>query len=244
VTAKRIFITGAGRGIGLAIAQKFAAEGWHVGGYDLQAPQGACFAVAEALDVTDATAFQAAVNRFAEQGLDALVNNAGLLAVDDFENIPLARHHAIVEVNLKAVMTGAYAALPHLKQSQGVLVNLSSASALYGSPKYASYSATKFAVKGFTEALDIEWQRHGVRVTAILPLFVNTAMVTDIEKPSSLNRLGVHLQPQDIANAVWKAVHSHQTWWLVGAQTHALNLLTKLSPQRLNRWATARLSGY
>ncbi len=255
-----IFITGASAGIGRATAQYFAARGWFVGLYDIDAagverlsaqlpPGQAC---AAALDVSDAAAFASALEQFFKEAggrLDLLFNCAGILTADDFEKIPLARHHAIVEVNLKGVINGCYAALPYLRQTAGArVINMSSASAFFGAPGFASYSATKCAVKGLTEALNIEWARHGILVRDVLPLFVGTGMIDDIHSDGSLKRMGVRLQPQDIAASVWRAAHWPRWWprvhWLPGIQTTATYVLMRLSPLWLNRWVFQRLSGY
>ncbi|SFF46894.1 NADP-dependent 3-hydroxy acid dehydrogenase YdfG [Fontimonas thermophila] len=258
MTRPAIFITGAAAGIGRATARLFAARGWCVGLYDidsggverLRAELGDA-AVSGYLDVRDAAALTQALERFtAFSGgrLDVMFNNAGILAVGHFEDIALARHHALVDVNLKGVINGCLAALPHLRRTPGSrVINMSSASAIYGSPAYASYSATKFAVKGLTEALDIEWARHGVRVMDVLPLFVNTAMVTDIEQPPSVGKLGVHLQAEDIAAVIWRAAHwngRRRVHWYPGAQTRLLALVNKLAPAWLNRYTVKQVSGY
>jgi NADP-dependent 3-hydroxy acid dehydrogenase YdfG len=253
-----VFITGAAAGIGRATAMRFAAEGWRVGLYDvdgdgvqrLRDELGGA-AVCGTLNVTDAAAFAAAVEKFcAPVGgrLDILFNNAGILSVGAFETIGVARHHAIIDVNIKGVINGSLAALPHLsKVPDSRLINMSSASAIYGSPDYASYSASKFAVKGLSEALDIEWQRHGIRVMDVLPLFVNTAMVTNIEQPQSIASLGVHLSAADIAETVWTAAQwrgYRRVHWYPDWRTRLTALADKLGPGWLNRAVVARLSGY
>ncbi|MDP9142056.1 MAG: SDR family oxidoreductase [Pseudomonadota bacterium] len=253
-----IFITGAAAGIGRATAKRFAARGWRVGLYDVDGVgvQQLCdelggAAVCGTLNVTDAAAFAAAVDAFCapvDGRLDVLFNNAGILSVGAFESIGVVRHHAIIDVNIKGVINGSLAGLPHLSKVSGSrLINMSSASAIYGSPDYASYSASKFAVKGLSEALDIEWQRHGIRVMDVLPLFVNTAMVTDIEQPQSIAKLGVHLSAEDIAETVWTAAQwrgYRRVHWYPGWRTRLTALADKLGPSWLNRAVVARLSGY
>ncbi|HEX4914071.1 MAG TPA: SDR family oxidoreductase [Vicinamibacterales bacterium] len=258
MTSPAIFITGAAAGIGRATAELFASRGWRVGLYDvdheaierLRVELGAS-TVSGRLDVTDISAVGHALEDFvAFSGgrLDVMFNNAGILSVGEFETIGVARHHAIVEVNIKGVINGCHAALPHLQRTPGSrVISMSSASAIYGAPAYASYSASKFAVKGLSEALDIEWQRHGIRVMDVLPLFVNTAMVTAIEQPTSVARLGVHLQPRDIAQTVWDAAHWNgwrRVHWYPGLQSRLLALTNKLAPAWLNRLATKKISGY
>lgn len=258
MSSPAIFITGAAAGIGRATAQLFASRGWRVGLYDvdldgierLRAELGTA-STGGRLDVTDFDAVRGALGEFvAFSGgrLDVMFNNAGILSVGDFETIGVARHHAIVDINVKGVINGCHAALPHLQRTPGSrIISMSSASAIYGSPAYASYSATKFAVKGLSEALDIEWQRHGIRVMDVLPLFVNTAMVTAIEQPASIARLGIHLQPRDIAQTVWNAA-SWNGWrrvhWYPGLQSRLLALTNKFAPGWLTRLTTKKISGY
>ncbi|HZP13003.1 MAG TPA: SDR family oxidoreductase [Nevskiaceae bacterium] len=255
-----IFITGAAAGIGRATAKLFASRGWFVGAYDMNAAGLAALAaelgsgncITGKLDVTDASALADALEAFfqaAGRRLDVLFNCAGILSVGNFEDIPLARHHLIVDINLKGVLNGFHCALPYLKQTRGArVVSMASASAVFGSPAYASYSATKFAVRGLTEAMNIEWARHGITVMAVWPIFVNTAMVTEIEQPESLKKMGVHLQASDVANVIWRAAHRPR-WlprvhWFVGAQTWFLWMATRLMPVWMMRLTTRRVTGY
>ncbi|MCX7061774.1 MAG: SDR family oxidoreductase [Gammaproteobacteria bacterium] len=254
-----IFITGAAAGIGRATAELYAAKGWFVGLYDLAGSAceglrqkfGADFAIAESLDVTDAAAVEAALTRFwAKTGrLDVMFNNAGILHTGDFAEMPLARHHALVDVNLKGVINGAHAAFPYLKQTRrSALINMASASAINGTPAFATYGATKFAVKGLTEALSIEWARHGIRVMDLLPLFVATPMVNNVAAPpKSVGRLGINLQADDIAAMVWSASQWRlwpRTHWYPGVQTKLLAWTSKLLPAMFNRYSTKLVTGY
>lgn len=256
-----IFVTGAASGIGRATARLFAERGWFVGLYDASAS--ALESVAreldafeietEVLDVTDAAALSGALERFwdaAGQRLDVMFNCAGIASVGDFESIALARHHQIVDVNLKGVINGCHVALPYLRQTSGArVINMASASAIYGTPSFASYSATKFAVRALTEALDIEWARHGIRVMAIWPVFVATPMVASMD-PSlpAKSRMGVRLTAEDIARVVWKAA-TRPRWltrlhWLVGIQTWIMAWSTRFLPRSLGRITTRWLTGY
>jgi NAD(P)-dependent dehydrogenase (short-subunit alcohol dehydrogenase family) len=124
-----------------------------------------------------------------------------------------------------------------------------SASAIYGTPAFAGYCATKFGVKGLTEALDIEWRRHGIAVRDVMPLFVDTPMVAGFEtRPKSQDVLGLHLTPEDIARTVWRAVHWPRWWprvhFLPGVRTWATYLMARLTPLWLNRLTTRLITGY
>src|SRR5262249_58558783 len=84
----------------------------------------------------------------------------------------------VVDINLKGVLNGVYACLPLLRETPGArIVNTSSVAGIYGAPNLAVYSATKFAVRGLTEALDLEFSRLGIRVTSLMPSFIDTAIL-------------------------------------------------------------------
>lgn len=256
---KSIFITGAAAGIGRAAALRFAADGWRVGLYDTNliglkalASQIGPQAVIGKLDVTNAAGFAAALADFAEPSdgrIDVLLNNAGLLSTGDFETLPLARLHALIDVNTKGVVNGCHAAFPYLAAAKGRVINMASASAIYGTPAFAVYSASKFFVRGLTEALNIEWAGRGVYVCDVLPLFVDTPMVQGLaEQPKSIRNLGVRLNADDIAqiihDAATRAVWRSPVHWYPGGQTRVLALMNKLVPARLARASNKLLSGY
>lgn len=261
MTARTVVITGAAAGIGRRTALTLASKGWTVGAFDLD-ETGLATLADEAgpgtvhtghLDVTDAAQFQERVDAFvARTGrLDAIVNNAGILLAGRFEEIDVARHHQEIDINAKGVVNGLHAAFPHLVATPGsVAVNLASASAIYGQAELANYSATKFFVRGLTEALDIEWKRHGIRVAAIWPLYVQTAM-TDNIRTGTTDRLGIKLGPQDVADTIVSAIEPplprrlvKQVHFTVGAQTRAMALGSRFSPAWLTRAVNKNLAGH
>ncbi len=104
---------------------------------------------------------------------------------------------------------------------------MSSGSSLYGTPELAVYSATKFAVSGLTEALNIEFEQFDIYVSDVLAPYVQTPMITDSKvQASSVGRLGVRILPEQVAAVVWKASHSRRIHWKVG---WLLSLLAFLS---------------
>ncbi len=252
-----IFISGGAQGIGCGIAEYFAAKGWEVGIYDvdlvsaeklaqkLNQQYGAQTARAGGLDVREAGSWQEALAEFCRHGtLHALVNNAGILSLGDFANIPLDKHRALIEVNIQGVMQGSYLAHPYLKKAgQACLVNLSSASAIYGQPQLAVYSASKFFVAGLSEALDLEWEKDQIRVRSIWPLFVNTAMGQVAVKTKSGQQLGLRLTAEDVAKTVFAAVQSpsRQVHWSVGWQTQFFRIFSRFLPDGLARTVNKRL---
>jgi NAD(P)-dependent dehydrogenase (short-subunit alcohol dehydrogenase family) len=251
---KSIFVTGAGAGIGLETARLFASKGWFVGAADrdqkalesLQAELGERVCSTHIVDVTDEKAVAGALSEFAELTggtIDALHNNAGILRVGPFESIDIADHRAIVEINVIGLMNVLYAAFPYLKAASGaVVVNMSSASAAYGTPDFASYSASKHAVRAMTEALDIEWEVHGIRVCDLMPPFVNTGMVQANAGASRLfDSLGVNLVPSEVAAEVWKQVCSPQLHRPVSNQFKILWPIARSSPTAVTRAVMKKL---
>jgi NADP-dependent 3-hydroxy acid dehydrogenase YdfG len=259
---RAVFITGAAAGIGRATALTFAKKGYTVGGYDIDEvglksladdiEELGATAVVGHLDVTDSAEMAQRVGEFAQAAggrLDVMINNAGVLLAGRFESIDVAKHFTEIDINAKGVVNGLHAAFPYLRDTAGsVAVNLSSASAIYGQAELANYSATKFFVRGITEALDLEWHRYGIRVIAMWPLYVQTAM-TDHIKTGTTESLGIRLTAQDVAEAIAKAVEPswlrramHQVHFPVGSQTKMMAAGSRFSPAWLTRLVNKRLA--
>jgi NAD(P)-dependent dehydrogenase (short-subunit alcohol dehydrogenase family) len=254
-----VFVTGAGRGIGLAIVRRFASAGYAIGAVDVdevglaalktEAVQKNWSVWTSPMDVTDYDAWQSTLRAFvdaADGRLDILINNAGVLASGEFVDIPPARHKQIVDVNVTGVIYGCQAALPYLRETAGARVlNMCSASAIYGQPELASYSASKFAVRGLTEALELEWRPHDVAVMALWPLFVDTSLVAGMDIGTTRS-LGVNLTPDDVAGAAWDALHRRwpatKVHFPVGRQAKTLYYLSQLSPAWLARLTNKRMA--
>jgi len=238
---KSIFITGAAAGIGAATARLFARNGWRVGACDVNAAALAALRGEPGTDrisllvadVRDRAAIAAAVRDFtAGTGgrLDALFVNAGVLFMGPDETITPAQKDLLVDVNVKGVIHTIDAGFPFLRQTPGAhLVAMASTSAEYGSPEHAVYSATKFFVRGLTEALNIEYRVHDIQVSGIYVAYVQTGMVFDAPvQPASIERLGVRVSPQRVATKVWQAVHGRRVHWRVGLDARLVNLTVRL----------------
>lgn len=256
-----IFISGAAAGIGRATALRFLQEGWRVGAFDIDGAALEQLAddvpvnfygnfMRGELDVTDNDSWRAALTRFAETteggGINVVFNNAGLLCSGDFTATAIEDHERLLRVNVQGVLAGCYHALPHLEAAADSrvgarVINMSSASAIYGQPALVSYSASKFAVRGLTEALNIEWQDKGINALDVMPLFVQTRMVEGETTPT-MRRLGVRLAPEDVAETVVRMAYyrGNRVHWPVGGQTKRMLLASKLAPSSLvraiNRW--------
>jgi NAD(P)-dependent dehydrogenase (short-subunit alcohol dehydrogenase family) len=253
-----IFVTGAASGIGRACAELFARRGWFVGLYDLNLEGVAAIAAGlgegnasyGALDVGDPDGWERALAHFwtrSGQRLDVLLNNAGILTAGPFETVPLDRHRAMLDVNVASVIAGCHGAFAYLRRTPGArVINMASATAIYGQPELVTYSATKFAVRGFTEGLDLEWSRYGIRVSAIWPSFVRTAMAAGFDHIASARSLGIRLTPADVADTVWRCATTrrliHKTHWPVGLQAGLLAFGTRIAPPALARWIVQKLA--
>lgn len=251
-----IFITGAAAGIGRETARLFASKGWFIGAADRdeqalaalksELGEGACSI--HVMDVTDQASVARALADFVRHTggkIHALHNNAGILRVGAFEEIEMSVHRAIVDINVVGLMNVLHAAFPYLKETPGaVVVNMSSASAAYGTPDFASYSASKHAVRAMTEALDIEWEEHDIRVCDLMPPFVNTGMVQDNAGASKLfDSLGINLKPEQIAREAWAQVQSPRLHRPISAQFKALWPITRSAPTKVTRTILKKLRG-
>lgn len=257
---RSIFISGAASGIGRATALLFAERGWRVGGYDIEArglqtlakeiaPAGG---VTGHLDVTDPASFAAALESFGRATggrLDVFHNNAGIAHSGFFEDVPQPAARRIIEVNFIGVVNGAYAALALLRATPNSLCfNTASSSAIFGVPRLAVYSATKFAVKGLTEALSVEFARHRVRVADALPGLIDTPLLDSTPNHSGSSEDGILargrapaegpfrlIAAREVAEVVWSAYHdeSGKLHWYVPAELRDLETVKAAGPEEL-----------
>lgn len=249
-----MIITGAASGIGLAVAETLLKEGWFIGLFDLskdaltdiQNTWGEENCSVHAVSVSDAEPLAGEFKKFVEKAgkIDVLFNCAGLLQAGHFEDISLARHHQILEVNNHGVMNCCYLALPYLKQNKkSRVINMSSASSVYGVPGLASYSASKAWIKSFTESLNIEWARHNIHVLAIEPPFVNTNMISN-DNTRVMEKMGVNLTAQDVANSVKKSLTSNHTHIRVSLSYKIQCWLTAITIRPVRKLAMRYFTGY
>lgn len=190
---KNALITGAGRGIGRAVAIALAKEGVNVGllarseenlkavAKEVEA-EGVKAVIATA-DVSSYEEVRTAIETL-KTGLgsiDILINNAGISKFGKFLELDVADWEKIIQVNLMGVYYATRAALPSMiEQQSGDIINISSTAGQKGAPVTSAYSASKFGVLGLTESLAMEVRKHNIRVTALTPSTVATDMAVDL----------------------------------------------------------------
>jgi len=251
-----IFITGAASGIGRAVAARFATRDWVLGLADRDAE--ALEAVYDRLptedahphplDVQDAESVRSALQQFGavtDGRLDVLVNSAGVMTVGRFADTDLGAHKQHLSVNLWGVMTVAHAAFPLLKATSGSrMISIASGAGLYGTPELASYAASKAGVRSLTQSLNLEWDPHDIHVCDIIPPYVDSPMTQGAPRTKSMERLGVLLTPDDVADVVDEAVQTNTVHWPVGKQFSWLYRASELLPSPLNRLLMRYVSGF
>lgn len=210
---KNALITGAGKGIGKAVALALAAEGTNLillarTKSDLEKladeikPFGVKTLIVTA-DIADIKSVNEAVGKaIAEfKTIDILINNAGIGKFGKFMELTPEEFEQIIKVNLMGVYYATRAVLPGMiDQQSGDIVNISSTAGLKGAALTSAYSASKFAVIGLTESLMQEVRKHNIRVTALTPSTVATNMAKDLNlTDGNPDRV---MQPEDVAELI------------------------------------------
>ncbi len=244
---KRVHITGASSGVGLAAAEAFAKHGCDVAvsARSVDGLEQAAAAVRRygrralvlPLDVTDQDALNAAVATIEEEwgGLDILVPNAAMTIWGPFVDVPKEEFDRVVEISFLGVVNTVRAGLPALEKTGGAVVATGSLMSKLPLPTWSSYSSSKWAERGFLHALRIELQSSGsdVTVSMIHPGSIDTPVYRDT--PSALDRgprqppEGYH--PAVIAEALVGMAKNPRAEMTVGAEAKALELLWTNSQQ-------------
>lgn len=254
---KVVVISGAGSGMGREMARYAARRGallalsdWNreslAETVDLVKADGAREVRDDVVDVADRAAVGAWASAVADQfgRVNLLVNNAGVTMTGDFEDMTYEEFDWIVGVNFGGVVNGTKEFLPHLIASgDGALVNVSSLFGLVSMPGQSAYNATKYAVRGFTEAIREEMlvNKHPVTVTCVHPGGIKTGISrngrkTAHEDAASIDRLfeeKLARMPADkAAEIILKAALKGRARQLVGIDAHLLHHFAKLAGSR------------
>lgn len=244
--AKRVVITGASSGIGAATALSFAKGGARLvlaarGKVGLDDIAERCRAAGgeahvRVIDVTDAGAAAglAADARALLGGIDVWFSNVGVGVLGQYADVPIADHVQVVASNLLGHMHDAHAVLPiFLAQDHGIFINMISVGGFVATPYAAAYSASKFGLRGFSEALRGELSKHSrIHVCDVYPTFVDTPAINH-----AANYTGAKLAlppgalaPETVARAVVRLADHPRNTTAVGAPALALKLSQFLAP--------------
>ena len=261
-------VTGAGSGIGQALAVELARSGARVAISDVDTDGlaqteerikaiGAPIKV-DRLDVAERQAFVA----YAEQVNDhfgkvnQIYNNAGIAFVGDIEVSQFKEIERVMDVDFWGVVNGTKAFLPHLIASgDGHVINVSSAFGLFSVPSQAAYNSAKFAVRGFTEALHQEMALagHPVKVTTVFPGGVKTSFIRNMTAAEALGAVDLvktydkrlwTTSPHKAAQVILNGVQKNRARVLIGPDTKVLDLLVRITGSSYQRFVPAVLGRF
>jgi NAD(P)-dependent dehydrogenase (short-subunit alcohol dehydrogenase family) len=248
LSGKVVAITGGARGIGRAMAAALVRKGCRVALGDVDAALAQRTAeelgggtVAVQLDVTDRGSFAAFLDETERQlgPLDVLVNNAGIMPVTPLAEESDDSIRRQLDINVYGVIVGTQLALERMRpRGGGHVVNVASSAGKAGVPGIATYSATKHAVVGFTEAARAEYGSEGIDFSYVMPITVNTQLIEGLKDHPGVKRV----EPEDVANEIVSALETGKVDVYVPRQLRASVMIGGLLPRRV-REAMARLMG-
>jgi short-subunit dehydrogenase len=248
-------ITGGGSGIGRALAEQLAASGCHLALVDvdqgrLDEVAGACArngltVTTHVADVSDRERMKALADEVvqAHGGVQILVNNAGVTAWGSFEEMSFEDIDWVLGVNLKGVIHGCKFFLPYLrKEAEAHIVNVSSLFGILSARNQVAYCTTKYAVRGFTEALDAELDGSPINVSIIHPGGVSSNFVADSRSADleSKNRFAElvdqhMIKPDKVAAKIIKAIQKNKLRARIGPDAFVGDWLKRAFPTRGQR---------
>lgn len=255
-------ITGAGSGIGRALAQEMASLGAHLALADVNAAAleetrgllPAATVRTYTVDVGDHVAVEAFAGRVEKDfgRVSLLVNNAGVALFGTFEELTVAEIEWLFRINFWGVVHGCKAFLPVLQREKAAcIVNISSVLGMIGTPGQSAYSASKFAVRGLSEVLREELRATSIGVTCVHPAGINTKIAQNARAGAATKaedqaqaqvRFAKVLQisPQAAARTIVQGIQRNKDRVLIGADAHRIDFFTRLMPARasavLTRW--------
>lgn len=227
LVGRRTIVTGGSRGIGRAIAERLSERGARVALFDIGEcePLATGNSVSVQVDVADFAAVRRSVETAAQQldGLDSLVNCAGIRRLTPIADITEAEWRSQIDINLTGAFACTQAVLPYmLENGQGAFVNISSTASLHSTSDRAAYSASKAGLEGLTRAIAVEMGRHKIRANAVCPGAIETALTAHYyADPEATKRLVSHIpagtwaHPADVAGVVAFLLHK-DSWYVNG----------------------------
>ena len=246
-----VVITGAGRGIGRALALALSGLGDHVVVTDIDeigahttaktAQSLTGEATSKRLDVRNRAEFQDLID-FVETeigAVDVLVNNAGIMPIGAFEEMSEDLERAQFDINVHGVLNGLHAVLPYMrKRNKGHVINMASLAGRVPLPNAAVYSSAKFSVVGLTESLRHEYSNTDIHFTTVQPMLVQTDLASGLEGP----RWPKPIDVQDVTHAILKALKRPKHLVYVPAIGRLFAVLPWILPDRVGV-AIAKLLG-
>lgn len=257
---RRVFITGGGSGLGLALAECFARDGWTLGLFDLEAARlegasahllanGAGAVLSYVGDVTDDASFARAVGAFASAhgGLDVMINNAGVAVAGAVASTSIDDWRWALGINVVGVATGCRLALPVMAAGGGgLIINIASAAAFASGPGMAAYNASKAAVLALTETLAAEHGEDGIAALVAMPGFFPTRLLDTMRAPPDAAGFAKKMMERsdftaaDVAREILEAAARGRLHVVVPRSYGRLWLMKRLMPARFVRWMGAQ----
>ncbi len=250
MTTSVAVVTGASSGIGRALAKQLDAEGYSLVLCDVNEPglretQGLLKRGSQrvTLDVSNRAAVQAmAAEVIATHGrIDLVINNAGVTVDATVAEVSIEDFEWLFGINFWGVVYGTKAFLPKMiEQRSGTIVNISSVFGMIGFPRQGAYNASKFAVRGFTEALWCELEGSGVTAVSVHPGGIKTNIARDARSTGTAavkQKLATDFHrvarttPEKAAEVILRGVYDKKRRVMIGADAHLIQLMSRLLPE-------------
>ena len=248
---KRVFITGAGSGLGRTLALSFASLGWKVCVAEIdpertrqttqEVNQAGGEALAMTCDVTRPENLDKAATTLLDQwgGVDIVINNAGVSGCGLMEEIDLERWEWILNINLKSVIYGCRSFIPMLKkQGSGHIVNVASYLGFVSSPESSCYNVTKAGVISLSETLRIELAKSNIGVSVVMPSFFKTNLMDQLyaadERQEKLVRAlfeKANFSSEKVTQCILKGITANRFYILPQWDAKLIWMIKRLSPE-------------